>query len=82
MQIDPRSDRTIRRTAAKAARPTNGGETFGSGGRSPDDRKGSGALSAARTEEIRRRMSAGVYDTRAVVDELARRMLASGDLNR
>jgi hypothetical protein len=38
-------------------------------------------LTAERVMQIRRRVAARAYDSPAVVDEVARRLLASGDLD-
>jgi anti-sigma28 factor (negative regulator of flagellin synthesis) len=41
---------------------------------------GAGGLTAERVTEIRQRILAGAYDSTAVIDTVARRMLARGDI--
>lgn len=77
MPIDRQPDGATNRAAAARSQP---GDDSGSGTRPPAGGAGRPAFTDERCDEIRRRVIAGTYSSRAVVDEVARRMLASGDL--
>lgn len=75
MRLDPPSDRSFER-----ASPTDRPDERTHGNVSPE-RRGS-ALTPERHAEIRRRVLNGAYNGSGVIDEVARRLLASGDLSR
>lgn len=78
MSIDGPSDHNARRAAGKGA---PGADDPGSRGRSSSAESGrSRAMTDGRVAEIRKFMRAGGYNSLKVVDVVARRMLASGDL--
>jgi hypothetical protein len=75
MRLDPPSDRSSRR-----ASPTDRPDEHAPGNVAPERR--ASELTAERHAEIRRRVLNGAYNGSGVIDEVARRLLASGDLSR
>lgn len=75
MRLDPPFDRSSRR-----AKQADGLAESGGGNVHPP-RRGS-AMTPERHEEIRRLVLAGAYNASGVIDGVARRLLASGDLSR
>ena len=65
----PRVDRVEISDAGRALAAQRGGEA-----------EGSGAMSAERLAELRQRVLGGAYNSLDVVDQVARRMLQSGDV--
>lgn len=75
MRFDPPSDRPFRR-----ANPTDRPDERARGSDAPD---GCGsALTPERHAVIRQRVLSGAYNASGVIDEVARRLLDSGDLAR